>query len=168
VLAERAVELLMRELPRAVADPAADAPARSAVALASTVAGMAFGNADVAAVHCLSEAIGGLLDLPHGLLNAVLLVPVLRSQGEAVEASLAGLARAAGIGEAGSHGAAEAFLDRVEALAGGLAIPSFSALGIDPAHHPAIAREAAANGSNPSCARTMDEAAYRELLASLG
>jgi alcohol dehydrogenase len=129
---------------------------------------MAFGNADVAAVHCLSEAIGGLLDLPHGLLNAVLLVPVLRSQGEAVEASLAGLARAAGIGEAGSHGAAEAFLDRVEALAGGLAIPSFSALGIDPAHHPAIAREAAANGSNPSCARTMDEAAYRELLASLG
>jgi len=40
---------------------------------------MAFGNADVGAVHCLSETIGARWNTPHGLANAVLLAPVLRS-----------------------------------------------------------------------------------------
>ena len=30
-------------------------------------------------MHCLSETIGGLFDVPHGLCNAMLLAPVLRN-----------------------------------------------------------------------------------------
>ena len=48
--------------------------------LASLIAGMAFSNADVGAVHCLAEAIGGLYDTPHGVANAVFLPVRLRLQ----------------------------------------------------------------------------------------
>ncbi len=41
--------------------------------LGSTVAGMAFGNSDVGAVHCLGESVGALYDAPHGVANAVFL-----------------------------------------------------------------------------------------------
>ncbi len=58
---------------------------------ASTLAGMAFTNADVAAVHCLSESIGGFYDLPHGKLNAILLEPVLRYSRPAIAERLAAL-----------------------------------------------------------------------------
>ncbi|PYQ63257.1 MAG: 1,3-propanediol dehydrogenase, partial [Acidobacteria bacterium] len=58
-LAEKAISLLLKYLRRAAADIAGDAEAREAVMRASTLAGLAFGNADVAAVHCLSETLGG-------------------------------------------------------------------------------------------------------------
>ena len=44
----------------------------------SLLAGLCFGSADVAAVHCLAEALGGLYDTPHGVANAVFLPHVLR------------------------------------------------------------------------------------------
>ena len=90
-LAEKAVALLLRYLRRAAADIAGDAEAREAVMRASTLAGLAFGNADVAAVHCLSETLGGRCDLPHGLANAVLLAPVTRYNLEACADKLATL-----------------------------------------------------------------------------
>jgi alcohol dehydrogenase len=167
-LAAQAIGLLFAWLPRAVADPAGDGAARGAVALASTLAGMAFGNADVTAVHCLSEAIGGLLDLPHGLLNATLLVPVLRHQRAAIAPPLAALAGSLGAPGGTVDEAAGAFLDRLTGLAADLAIPPFAGLGIDRGHHAAIAREAAANGSNPANRLPLDEAGYRALLAALG
>ena len=43
----------------------------------SLLAGMAFGNADVGAVHCLGESLGGVFDTPHGLACAVFLPAVL-------------------------------------------------------------------------------------------
>ncbi len=39
----------------------------------SLLAGLCFGSADVAAVHCLAEALGSLYDTPHGIANAVFL-----------------------------------------------------------------------------------------------
>ena len=40
------------------------------MSLASLLAGAAFTNADVGAVHCLSEVVGGHYDLPHGQICA--------------------------------------------------------------------------------------------------
>src|SRR4029077_12630910 len=80
----RAVALLFRYLRRAAEDIAGDGEARAAVMEASTLAGMAFGNADVGAVHCLSETLGARWDLPHGLVNAQLLAAVLRSPSPAI------------------------------------------------------------------------------------
>ena len=50
---------------------------RDAMMLASLNAGLAFSNASLGAVHALAHALGGLLDLPHGECNAVLLPHVL-------------------------------------------------------------------------------------------
>ena len=45
--------------------------------LASTYAGIAFSNAILGAVHAMAHSLGGLLDLPHGLCNAILLDHVI-------------------------------------------------------------------------------------------
>ncbi len=41
------------------------------------LAGMAFANAPVAAVHALAYPLGGRFHVPHGLSNALVLLPVL-------------------------------------------------------------------------------------------
>ena len=76
-LALHAIRLVARHLADAFED-GDDANARDGMMMASLIAGMAFGNADVAAVHCLAEALGGRYDTPHGVANAVLLPAVMR------------------------------------------------------------------------------------------
>ncbi len=155
-LAATAVSLLFRFLRRAAADIGGDAEAREAVMRASTLAGLAFGNADVAAVHCLSETLGGRYDVPHGVANAALLAPVLRYNLPACRAKLATLGESA-----------EAVLAAVEELVSDLEIPSFKALGIPEDDYPWIAERAALNGSNPSNPREMGPEEYMELLVGL-
>lgn len=67
-----AVRLISRFLPRAVKD-GEDREARNGMTLASTLAGLAFSNAGLGAVHSLAHPLGGALDLPHGICNALLL-----------------------------------------------------------------------------------------------
>lgn len=74
---ERAMQLIMPHLQRAVSD-GRDLEARTAMLEGSLLAGLCFGSTDVAAVHCLAEALGGLYDTPHGVANAVFLPVVMR------------------------------------------------------------------------------------------
>ncbi|MFH1914488.1 MAG: alcohol dehydrogenase-like regulatory protein ErcA [Pseudomonadota bacterium] len=67
-----AVRLVHRHLLRAIEAPD-DMDARTGMMLASTYAGLAFSNAILGAVHAMAHSLGGLLDLPHGLCNAILL-----------------------------------------------------------------------------------------------
>ncbi|MEA2695523.1 MAG: alcohol dehydrogenase [Acidobacteriota bacterium] len=168
-LAARAISLLFRYLKRAVEDIGRDAEARQGVAEASTLAGMAFGNADVGAVHCLSETIGARWDTPHGLANAVLLAPVLRSHLPAIQARLAALESALPGGPTGADDEerAERFLVSVEALVRALRTPSFADLGIPRADYPWIAKRAAQNGSNAANPRPMGVEEYLALLSAL-
>jgi len=76
-LALEAVRLIFRHLPAAYRDIRGDADAREGLMMGSLLAGMAFGNSDVGAVHCLAESIGSLYDTPHGVANAVLLPYVM-------------------------------------------------------------------------------------------
>ena len=55
-----------------------DRGAREAMLLGATLAGQAFANAPVAAVHALAYPLGGHYHVPHGLSNALMLGPVLR------------------------------------------------------------------------------------------
>jgi len=55
-----------------------DRVAREAMLLGATLAGQAFANAPVAAVHALAYPLGGHYHVPHGLSNALMLGPVLR------------------------------------------------------------------------------------------
>jgi alcohol dehydrogenase len=125
---------------------------------ASTIAGMSFGNADVGPVHCLSESIGGRHDLPHGLLNAVLLAPVLEFYGPAAAHRLA---------ELGDRCGQPDLLGALRTLAADLGLPAFSGLGIDVQDFEAIARAAEANGSNSSAPRPMSSQDYFSLLNGL-
>jgi len=54
-----------------------DVDARGKLMLASLEAGLAFSNASLGAVHAMAHSLGGLLDLPHGQCNAVLLQHVV-------------------------------------------------------------------------------------------
>lgn len=165
-LAEQAVALAFAFLPRAYRDVMGDGEARAAVMQAATLAGLAFGSADVAAVHCLSEALGGLYDVPHGLANAVLLVPTLAAHGGAVARRLAEL-DARVHGEALGDGAGSArFLRELTRLLAVLEIPSFRSLDIPLRDHARIAAEAVANGSNGSNPRPMRAPDYQAILAA--
>jgi alcohol dehydrogenase class IV len=163
-LAATAVSLLFRFLRRAAADVAGDAEAREAVMRASTLAGLAFGNADVAAVHCLSETLGGRWDVPHGLANAVLLAPVTRFNLPVAARKLATLESTL---PPGSGTGAEGVLQAIEELVRDLGVPPFRELGISPEDYPWIAGRAVQNGSNASNAREMGEEEYLELLSGL-
>jgi len=56
----------------------ANQEARSQMAMASTLAGVAFSNAGVGLVHAMAHPLGGRFDVPHGVANAILLPPVMR------------------------------------------------------------------------------------------
>ncbi|MCI4665511.1 MAG: iron-containing alcohol dehydrogenase [Neomegalonema sp.] len=77
MLAREALRLLGANIERAVSD-GSDIDARSAMLLGSMLAGQAFANAPVAAVHALAYPIGGTFHVPHGLSNALVLPHVLR------------------------------------------------------------------------------------------
>ena len=49
------------------------------MAQAALEAGLAFTNAILGAAHAMSHQVGGLLDLPHGVINGVLLPHVIGS-----------------------------------------------------------------------------------------
>ncbi|MGE4552826.1 MAG: alcohol dehydrogenase-like regulatory protein ErcA [Desulfovibrionaceae bacterium] len=76
LFALEAVRRIARALP-AVMDRPDDLPARSEQMLGSLYAGMAFSNAILGAVHAMAHSLGGLMDLPHGLCNAILLDAVV-------------------------------------------------------------------------------------------
>ncbi len=76
-LAREALRLLAANLVRACRN-GGDRPAREGMLLGAMLAGQAFSNAPVAAVHALAYPLGGHYHVPHGLSNALMLGPVLR------------------------------------------------------------------------------------------
>ena len=89
--AQQALRLRAGNLDRVLAEPG-DLKARSDMLLGSMLAGMAFANAPVAAVHALAYPLGGHFHVPHGLSNALVLVPVLNFNRSAAEGLYAELA----------------------------------------------------------------------------
>ena len=77
MLARQALSLLSSNLVR-VCRNGQDLAARQAMLLGAMLAGQAFSNAPVAAVHALAYPIGGMFHVPHGLSNALVLPHVLR------------------------------------------------------------------------------------------
>ncbi|WP_373994378.1 iron-containing alcohol dehydrogenase [Duganella sp. CF458] len=90
-LARQALSLLSRHLIRAC-ENGHDLAARQAMLLGAMLAGQAFANAPVAAVHALAYPIGGIFHVPHGLSNSLVLPHVLRFNAEACVEQYAELA----------------------------------------------------------------------------
>ncbi|MFZ5958755.1 iron-containing alcohol dehydrogenase [Pseudomonas sp. QL9] len=77
LLAREALRLLAANLDEVVRN-GANREARQAMLLGACLAGQAFANAPVAAVHALAYPLGGHFHIPHGLSNALVLPEVIR------------------------------------------------------------------------------------------
>ncbi len=77
MLAREALKLLSANIVTAVKD-GANIEARSKMLLGALLAGQAFANAPVAAVHALAYPLGGHFHIPHGLSNSLVLPHVMR------------------------------------------------------------------------------------------
>lgn len=108
-----AIELIQKSLRNAVSNP--DIESCTGMMLGSTIAGIAFGYADVAAVHCMAEALGGRYDLPHGVANAILLPTVTEFNLDSDYIKHANIARAMGVDVRGMA-TEEAAMEAVHAL----------------------------------------------------
>ena len=76
MLAREALRLLAGNLDAVVQD-GQNREARQAMLLGALLAGQAFANAPVAAVHALAYPLGGHFHIPHGLSNALVLPTVI-------------------------------------------------------------------------------------------
>lgn len=163
-----AIGALAQYLPRAVQDPL-DLDAREAIARASLQAGLAFTNALLGATHAIAHQIGGALDLPHGLLNAILMPHVMRFNAQTHAARYVDVARALGVPVADltPAAAAEAAIARVEALARALEIPAgLRVLGVDPADFERFAGNALRDVYITTNPRSVTEADVRDICAA--
>ena len=115
---------------------------RLAMAQASLEAGMAFTNAILGVTHAMSHQVGGLLDAPHGVLNAVLLPHVVRYNAQTHPQRFVPLAAALGIPATGvtAQEVALEFADRIRQLADDLGMPKgLASLGVTEADIPRLA-----------------------------
>lgn len=123
MFAKEALRLMAGQLAAACQD-GGNRSAREAMLLGATLAGQAFSNSPVAAVHALAYPLGGHYHLPHGLTNALMLGPVLRFNMDAAAPLYAELAEVVTGARAGSVEArAAGFLRLIEDLIAHVGLP---------------------------------------------
>lgn len=125
MLAREALRLMSGTLAEAVHN-GANREARSTMLLGAMLAGQAFANAPVAAVHALAYPLGGHYHIPHGLSNSLVLPHVLRFNAAAAAHLYAELLPCVAGGEmvkAGSGAACDAFIDHMERLIDQVELP---------------------------------------------
>ncbi|MGE0214959.1 iron-containing alcohol dehydrogenase [Mycolicibacterium sp.] len=156
----RAVQMVTDNLVHTIETPAAMAP-RVQMAQAALEAGLAFTNAILGAAHAMSHQVGGLLDLPHGVINGVLLPHVVRFNAEADPRPYAEIARYLGVAEPGQPAAesALALADRVDRLARAVGVPrGLAQLGVREQDVPRLAKNALQDACMSTNPRPADEA----------
>lgn len=170
-LATAALALLGANLPKVLAN-GQDLEARTAMLQGSLMAGMAFVNASVAAIHALAYPLGARFHIPHGHANALVMAPVIRFNLASAQRHYAELAAHLLPDQHFDNeaSAAEAFVQAVEGLvkASGLE-QRLSNLNVDQASLPVMASEVVVGirrliDSNPCDMTEQDvEAIYRSI-----
>lgn len=162
--AQKAVGLILESIEPAWEDIENNHKNREDLMMGSTLAGVAFGNSDVTAVHCISESIGALYDVPHGIANSIFLPHVLEYNRPSCQEKMAFLARKTGIRDQSDSRAARGFIENIRRLSDRLGIPGFKALNIGPDQFERIADMSFKNNSNPSNPRPLDRDDYMTIL----
>jgi alcohol dehydrogenase class IV len=123
-LARMATASIMRNLLKAYAD-GQDLEARERMAVAASMAGLAFTRVGVGYVHAIAHQLGGLYHVPHGLANAIVMPYVLEFSKPNCTRRLAELARVSGVGGSGASDAelADGFIARIRKLNADMQIP---------------------------------------------
>jgi len=119
MLAIEALKLLTANIETACSD-GKNMQAREAMLRGSMLAGQAFANSPVGAIHALAYPLGGIYHIPHGLSNALVMPYVMQFNLEAAAPLYAELADALDLprgSENSSEARAQQLIDYLEALA---------------------------------------------------
>lgn len=149
-----------------------DLTARSNMLEGSMLAGVAFANAGVTAVHAFAYPIGAEFHIPHGIANAIMLTPVMEFNMTANPARFAAIAQNFGIDTSAMAdlAAAQLAVEAMEKLGAELKLPrQLSTFGVKAKHIPGLAQgvmkvtRLLANNPRPMTAKDA-EAIYHKVL----
>jgi alcohol dehydrogenase len=164
VWARESFGFIFRFIQDAYRDIEGNREAREGMMMGSLLAGLAFGNSDVGAVHCIAESIGALYDIPHGVANAIFLPHVMEFNLPVSAKRYADIARLAGIEEPDDAKASRQLIQRIRELSRAMGIPSFRRLGLKQHQLAEIARKSFENNSSPSNPRDATTDDYLSIL----
>lgn len=163
--AHAAIGLLADNLVTAVENPA-DMESRHDMMLGSLLAGLAFSNASLGLVHAMAHGIGGLLGVPHGECNALLLDHVVAFNYSAVAERYDRIAVAMGVDLAALEPGQrkDALLGRLRGLRERAGITStIGEIGVSKSDIPLLA----ANAVNDPCLATNPRSASQQEIEGL-
>lgn len=144
-----------------------DQQARHDMMYGSLLAGLAFSHADVAAVHCLAEALGSKYNTPHGVANSIFLPIVTAYNVPANSKKHADVAEIFGVErhKMTNEHASQLLIEKLVHLSDAIKIPKLSELGyVREKDFSQLAQFAYDNGSTPSNCRTVRVDDYLQLL----
>ena len=140
MLAKEAIKLIFQNIRTAYAN-GVHLAARENMLRGAMLAGMAFANAGVTAVHAFAYPIGAEFHIPHGIANTIMLVPVMRFNQTGNLKRFAKLAQFFGVPTDGltDRQAAAAAVAALTELAEDLRVPQhLAAYGVKEEHVPAL------------------------------
>lgn len=165
-LALYAIDIILKNIVKAVTN-GNDIKAREQMMIGSCMAGIAFINSNVGAVHAISETIGGRYDTPHGVGNSIFLPYVMKYNVPANVEKFATVAKYLGVDPTGKSAEELAYagVEKVKELNEAVKIPKLSELEyIKEENFEEIARISAENLLSNDNAREIDAEAYLEIL----
>ncbi|MBA3400742.1 MAG: iron-containing alcohol dehydrogenase [Actinobacteria bacterium] len=162
-----AIELASQWLRTAVSE-GSNLEARTHMAHAATLGGMAYGTESAGAAHAMSQSAGGVHDCPHGALTARVLGPVCEYNVPALPDRYARIAMGLGV-DTGGMTSLEAGLAGVEELyrlTDDVDIPTMEELGFSEDEIPMLARIAFEDPQTIGNPREIDVSGYEEVYAN--
>ena len=163
-VALQAIELVGRWLRIAVQD-GSNLEARTHMAHAATLGGMAYGTESAGAAHAMSQSAGGVHDCPHGALTARVLGPVCEFNASADPERYARIAQGLGVDTSGLAplDAARAGVEELYRITDDVGIPTLVELGFSEDEIPMLARIAFEDPQTIGNPREVDVAGYEAI-----
>jgi choline dehydrogenase len=159
-----AIELVARSL-RVAYENGGNLEARTDMAHAATLGGLAYGTESAGAAHAMSQSAGGVHECPHGALTARVLGPVCEYNAPADPERYARIAQGLGVDVHGLSPleAALAGVEEVYRLTDDVGIPSMEDLGFSQEEIPMLARIAFEDPQTIGNPREVDATGYEEI-----
>jgi choline dehydrogenase len=152
-----AIELVGRWL-RVACEDGSNLEARTNMAHAATLGGLAYGTESAGAAHAMSQSAGGVHECPHGALTARVLGPVCEYNAPAAPERYARIAQGLGV-----ESDAQAGVEEVYRLTEDVEIPTMQELGFSEDEIPMLARIAYEDPQTIGNPRGVDVAGYEAI-----
>jgi choline dehydrogenase len=156
-VALHAIELVGRWL-RVAYEDGGNLEARTNMAHAATLGGLAYGTESAGAAHAMSQSAGGVHACPHGALTARVLGPVCEYNAPAAPERYARIAQGLGV-----EPDADAGVEEVYRLTDAVGIPSLEELGFSEDEIPMLATIAFEDPQTIGNPREVDVAGYEDI-----